>query len=133
MHGFLPLANTLQHVGGKVIIFQFFNTLLDDLTQIISLGTPRPGGEKVQPLLSFGLKANRCGHVNISGRYLYSLYHRLWLLQSCFRLDWVLGLAIFILLMARPVPKFVEAVHQSNFRISAEVINQVLFSVNENM
>ena len=62
MYLFLPLANTFQHVGRKVVIFHVLNALLNDFSQVVSLCATRVQGEEIKPLLRLWSEAYRSSH-----------------------------------------------------------------------
>jgi hypothetical protein len=58
MHLFFAFTDTLKHIGSEVVVLHVFNALFDDFAQVVSLGAPSLGCEKVKPLLGLWSQTN---------------------------------------------------------------------------
>ena len=66
VHFLCALTKALQYVRGKKIVLHVLKALLDNLTQVESLGASGLRRQKIKLLLGIGSKSNRTRHVAVS-------------------------------------------------------------------
>ena len=65
VHFLCALTKALQYVRGKVIVLHVLKALLNNLTQVESLGASGLRRQKIKLLLGIGSKSNRTRHVAV--------------------------------------------------------------------